>query len=123
MTASQNQGGMQFKRIEEMPVWQDARRLTTLICKFSQKNKFKTDYGLKDQIEGSSLSVMSNIAEGYERNSGKEFLVFLRYANGSIGEVRNQLYVASGLGYIDREEFQFTHDLCISAILQFCYLI
>ncbi len=109
---------MQFKRFEEMPVWQDARKLTAFVYKLTQENKFKSDYGLRDQIQRASVSVMSNVAEGYERNSRKEFLVFLGYAKGSTGEVRSQLYIAFDLGYIDQEQFDCARELCVSVSVQ-----
>jgi four helix bundle protein len=109
---------MQFKRFEEMPMWQDARKLTNVIYTFARGEHFRTDFGLRDQIQRSSVSVMSNIAEGYERNSKKSFLAFLGYAKGSIGEVRSQLYVALDLGYIDGQQFESARDLCVSVSTQ-----
>ena len=109
---------MQFKRFEEMPVWQDARKLTSIVYKLAQENKFKTDFGLRDQIQRAAVSVMSNIAEGYERATKKEFLAFLDYAKGSTGEVRSQLYVALDIGHISEQQFQDTYDLCVSVSTQ-----
>jgi four helix bundle protein len=109
---------MHFKRFEEMPLWQDARKLTTNVYTLAQGRKFRTDFGLKDQIQRSSVSVMSNIAEGYERTSRKEFLAFLGYAKGSVGEVRSQLYVAFDLGYIDLQQFERARSICVSISTQ-----
>jgi four helix bundle protein len=109
---------MQFKKFEDMQVWQDARRLTTLIYGLTQKGKFSKDFGLRDQIQRSSVSIMSNLAEGYERGSRREFIHYLSYAKGSIGEVRCQLYVALDLSYINNEEFKLAFDLCITISTQ-----
>jgi len=109
---------MQYKRFEEMPVWKDTRSLTALIYGLTRGARFKLDLGLRDQIQRSSVSAMSNIAEGYERATRKEFLAFLAYAKGSTGEVRSQLYVALDLGYIDDGQFQEARDLCVSVSTQ-----
>lgn len=84
---------LHFKQFEEMEVWQDARRLTS-------HAQFTHDFSLRDQIQESAVSVMSNISEGYERESRKDFILHLRYAKGSVGELRCQLYVAVDLGYM-----------------------
>jgi four helix bundle protein len=96
---------MKFKTFEEMPVWQDARELTNLIYRLTEEGKFSRDFGLRDQIRRAVISVLSNIAEGYERTTKKEFAIFLGYAKGSAGELRSQLYIALDLKYITQEEF------------------
>jgi four helix bundle protein len=70
------------------------------------KGEFSRDYGLKDQIRRASVSIMSNIAEGFERSGTGEFMQFLATAKGSAGEVRSQLYVALDQGYIDQAAFE-----------------
>lgn len=105
---------MKFNTFEEMPVWMEARKLTTMIYTFTKKRPFSTDFGLRDQSQRASVSIMSNIAEGYERASRKEFAVFLSYAKGSVGELRAQLYVAHDLNYIDKKEFDAAHTHCLS---------
>ena len=102
-----------------MPVWQDARRLTTLIYTLTQNGKFSKDFGLRDQIQRSATSIMSNIAEGYERTTSKELLLFISCAKGSVGEVRSQLYIAADLKYINEEQFQEGYNLCISISSKF----
>jgi four helix bundle protein len=109
---------MQFKRFEEMPVWQGARKLTTIVYGLTRTGRFAKDFGLRDQIQRSSVSIMSNIAEGYERGSNREFMHYLSYAKGSIGEVRCQLYVAMDLKYITPEEFKGAFELCIAISTQ-----
>ncbi len=77
-----------------MKVWQDARVLTKNIYNTTTVGKFSKDFGLRDQIQRASVSAMSNIVEGYERDNNKEFIKFFGYSKGSIGEVRSLLYVA-----------------------------
>lgn len=94
-----------IERFEEIKAWQLARELVTAVYRASSQGKFATDFGLRDQIRRAAVSVISNIAEGFERGSEKEFQRFLYMAKGSAGEVRSQLYVASDLGYLPVEEF------------------
>jgi four helix bundle protein len=88
------------KRFEDLEVWQKAYRLATEVYKSISGCK---DYGFRDQITKSSLSIPSNIAEGFERNTNREFIHFLYIAKGSCGELRTQLYLATDIGYIDKE--------------------
>lgn len=94
-----------IERFEDIKVWGMAKELVVAVYRLSGKGKFSQDFGLRDQIRRASVSVMSNIAEGFERGSKKEFARFLRIAKGSSGEVRSQLYVALELGYLDSQEF------------------
>ncbi len=87
----------EVKRFEDLEVWQNAVNLSVAIY-FHLKN-YK-DYGLKDQLQRSSVSIPSNIAEGFERQTNKEFVQFLYIAKGSCGELRTQLYIAKQLNYI-----------------------
>ncbi len=96
---------MAIQRFEEMNVWQDARMLSKQIYKATKNKDFKRDFGLRDQIQRATVSVMSNIAEGYERDSNRECIRFLKYSKGSIGEVRSLLYVAFDQEYISMDEF------------------
>jgi four helix bundle protein len=82
-----------------------AKDLVAAIYRVSGKGQFATDFGLRDQIRKASVSVMSNIAEGFECGSKREFQRFLLIAKGSSGEVRSQLYIARELGYLDPTEF------------------
>jgi len=91
------------KNFEDLDIWKLARELTGNIYKLTNGGKFARDFGLRDQIRRASVSVMSNIAEGYERGGNQEFIQFLSIAKGSCGEVRCQLYVASDQGYIRKE--------------------
>ncbi len=85
---------MKIERFEDIESWQKARELTKEIYKITRKGAFARDYELKGQIRKASVSIMSNIAEGFEREGNAEFRRFLRIAKGSAGEVRSQLYVA-----------------------------
>lgn len=87
-------------RFEDLEVWKRSARLSADIYKHFQPSK---DFGFKDQITRSSLSVPSNIAEGYERKSNKEFINFLSYAKGSSGELRTQIYIGIEINYIEKE--------------------
>ena len=85
---------------ESLRVWHLARRLNVQIYSVAGKDLFARDFALREQICRASISVMSNIAEGYERENRKEFAHFLRIARGSAAEVRAQLYAAEDLGYV-----------------------
>ena len=94
-----------FKKFEEIECWKKARELTHRVYKISGEASFARDFGLKDQIRRASVSIMSNIAEGYDRSGTGEFVHFLGTAKGSAAEVRCQLYVASDQEYIDDNTF------------------
>jgi len=102
-----------ISKFEDMLAWQKARSLNKLIYIESNEQEFSKDYALKDQIRKSSISIMSNIAEGFERNNNKEFKYFLNVAKGSAGELRAQLYIAFDLGYITNEYFQKCQNLAL----------
>ena len=85
-------------RFEDLEVWKRATRLSVEIYRYLRELK---DYGFKDQITRSSLSIPSNIAEGFERGSQKECINFLSYAKGSCGELRTQTYIVREIGYVD----------------------
>ena len=90
---------MTYKSFEDLDVWKRSARLSSNIYK---ELKELRDFGFKDQITRSGLSIPSNIAEGFERKSKKEFLNFLSYAKGSCGELRTQIYIGLDIGYIDK---------------------
>ena len=89
------------KRFEDLDIWKKAFKLSIEIYKLFSNCR---DFGFKDQITRSALSIPSNISEGFERNSKKEFIHFLHFSKGSSGESRTQLYIAVELGYIDKEK-------------------
>ena len=99
---------MIIHRFEDIISWQKSKELTVLLYALFSKS---SDYGFKDQIQRASVSVMNNIAEGFERKSNKEFKYFLFIAKGSCGEVRSMLYLAKELHKISDEDFKKLHSL------------
>lgn len=95
---------------EDLKVWQKARALNVKVYQLTLNETFSKDFGLKNQIRNASVSISSNIAEGFERNGNKEFSQFLSIAKGSAGEVRSQLYLAKDLEYIPEENVQTLVD-------------
>lgn len=93
-----------IQRFEDLEIWQEARRLSNEIKDIVLKTNLKTDFKLRDQIKGSSGSVMDNIAEGFERDGNLEFRQFLSIAKGSAGESRSQLYRVFDYDYITKEK-------------------
>jgi four helix bundle protein len=91
---------MQVKNFEDLEIWKEARSLTQEIYRLTRDSKFSKDFGLSSQIQRAAISIMSNIAEGFERGGNQEFIHFLYVAKGSCGEVRSQLYVALDQSYI-----------------------
>ncbi len=89
---------MKFKRFEEMEVWKRGCRLAVEIFKLTGSEDLAREWGLKDQMRRAVISIPSNIAEGYERNSQKEFKRFLLIAKGSCGELRTQIYILKAIG-------------------------
>jgi four helix bundle protein len=88
---------------EDIDAWKDARILVKAIYEVTGEGRFARDFGLRDQIRRAAISTISNIAEGFERGSNKEFIRFLYIAKGSAGEVRSQLYAAADLGYLETQ--------------------
>ena len=97
---------MSVHRFEELIAWQKARVMTRDIYLATRKSAFARDFGLSSQIQRASVSVMSNIAEGFERGNRGEFQQFLGFARSSCGEVRSDLYVALDVGYLTESQFE-----------------
>src|SRR5215468_5829156 len=97
--------GERIDRFEDLIAWQKSRALTGNIYQVTCEGPFARDFGLKDQIRRAAVSIMSNVAEGFERNRPGEFHQFLSVAKGSCAEVRSQLYVAHDAGYLDFGRF------------------
>src|SRR6185503_10034400 len=93
------------ERFEDLVAWQKARSLTRGIYQMTRQGAFAKDFGLGNQIQRAAVSVMSNIAEGFERGTRGEFHQFLSIAKASCAELRSQLYVALDIGYIDQQQF------------------
>lgn len=94
-----------IKSFEDLPVWQDARKFTNKIYNLTNKFPKEELYGLTSQIRRAAVSIMSNIAEGFDRRLDKELTNFLSIARGSSSEVQNDLYIALDLNYISQVEF------------------
>ena len=99
------------KRFEDLEVWQIAKELTNLIYRLSSSGNFARDFGLRDQMRRAAVSIMSNIAEGFESLTQVMFIQYLARAKGSAGELRAQLYIARDQEYIIDEEFQSAMSL------------
>ena len=95
-----------FNSFEEINSWKKSRIFNKRIYEITNGAEFKKDFDLVRQIRRASISISSNIAEGFERNTDKEFVYFLYVAKASAGEVRSQLYLAFDLEYIIKEEFE-----------------
>ena len=98
---------MKIESFEDINSWRKAKELVLKIYKSFDKNH---DYSFKDQIQRAVISIMNNIAEGFERSSNKEFKYFLFTAKGSCAEFRSMLYIAHELGYISKNEFSDFHN-------------
>ena len=109
---------MKVKSFEDMQVWQDARVFVKSVYELASLDNFKKDYGFKDQFQRAAVSIMNNIAEGFEKDNNKEFRIFLGYAKGSAGEVRSMLYVALDLEYISKDEFDENYKKAVNIITQ-----
>jgi four helix bundle protein len=109
-----------IKRFEDIEAWKIGRVLCDKMGTLIDERTFKKCFRLIGQIEGSSGSIMDNIAEGFERGTRAEFIQFLGYAKGSCGELRSQLYRALDRKYINQQQFDEFHTMCvrISAMVQ-----
>ena len=104
----------EVRRFEDLDCWKKGRELSNMVYSLSRKAEFKKDYGLTDQIRRAAVSAMTNIAEGFERGSNKDFVKFLFIAKASAGEVRSLLYVALDQQFIDEQEFNQCSDVAKS---------
>ncbi len=97
---------MRFNKFEEIDVWKKGMELCNEMYELSRRKSFAKDFELTNQLRRSAISIPSNIAEGFERNSKPEFIRFLKIAKGSAGELRTQLYIARDQEYVSTEQFQ-----------------
>lgn len=102
---------MKITPFEEIEVWKLARELTQKVYALTSMEKLSRDYGLRDQIQRASGSVMHNVAEGFDAGTNPEFIRFLRYAQRSCTEVQSQPYVALDQKYLSSEEFEDVFSL------------
>ena len=103
------------KRFEELRAWQAARALVREVYAVARRDAFARDLGLRDQIQRAAVSVMSNIAEGFDAGTDAEFVRFLTYARASAAEVQSLLYVAHDIGYLSQEEFERLYQMAEEA--------
>ncbi len=103
---------MRIERFEDIEAWKEARALVRMVYEATNEAPFKNDRGLRDQIQRAVISVMSNIAEGFMRQTNKEFIVFLGYSLRSSAEVQSQLYAALDLHYVDEHAFNLLTEQC-----------
>jgi len=102
-----------IKRFEEIKAWQKGRELCSLVYRLTRKEAFSRDYPLRDEMRRAAISVISNVAEGFESQSNKAFIRYLYLAKGSCGEVRSQAYIALDQQYITEEEFEEIYQRAI----------
>lgn len=112
-----------ISHFEEIEAWKTARQLTNLVYQVSNLGPFSKDFGLKDQIRRAAVSVMSNIAEGFESRTQAQFINYLGIAKGSAAEVCSQLYIAGDQKYITQAQFTQTLDLTDKAVRQLARFI
>lgn len=101
---------MRIVKFEDILAWQKSKELTILVYSSLKDSR---DFGFKDQIQRAAVSIMNNIAEGYERMGNKELRFFLFVAKGSCGELRSMLYLAQEMNYINSEDFKKIYNLSI----------
>jgi len=102
---------MKINSFEEIISWQKARELNLIIYSHFKNSK---DFSFRDQIQRASVSIMNNIAEGFERHGNKEFKNFLYISKGSCAEVRSMLYLSLDLEYMTKEKFSKTYELTLN---------
>jgi four helix bundle protein len=103
---------MGYQSFKELRVWQEAKDLAVETYNLTRTGLLSKDYGLRDQMQKSVVSVACNIAEGYERNSHKDFIRFLMISKGSLSELRTQLEIAYSIGYLDITEVEKIDGQC-----------
>ena len=101
---------MKVNKFEDIEAWKKSREIVNSIYKISNKSSFSKDFALRDQIRPAAISIMSNISEGFSRESNNEFIRFLFIAKSSASEVQSQLYIAKDQGYINEKEFNEIYD-------------
>lgn len=102
---------VQINRFEEIEGWKKARELAKEVYTVTSQGSFARDFSLRDQIRRAAVSISSNIAEGFARQTDKEFVQFLYTARGSAAEVQSQLYVAADLGYLSQEDLHRLYEM------------
>ena len=111
------------ERFEDLEVWKNARKLANMVYRVTQNERFSKDFGLKDQVRRAAVSILSNIAEGFESQSQKMFVDYLGRAKASAGELRAQLYLCIDLKYTSQEEYSETNELALTCSKQLARFI
>jgi four helix bundle protein len=106
------------KRFEELEIWKTSCQFTVMVYTLTRQEAFSKDPGLKDQLCRAAVSIMSNIAEGFESPTQAQFIRYLGIAKASAGEARSQLYVALDIGYLTKDQFHQAFDLADKSIRQ-----
>lgn len=99
-----------IEKFEDLIAWQKSKSFAIKIYSVTDEGKFAKDFGLRDQIRRAAISIVSNIAEGFERKGNKEFMQFLFISLGSIAEVKTQLIISHELNYLPKEKFEELND-------------
>ncbi len=99
-----------IEQFENLPIWQQATDMATAMYRIDSRDDWKYAFSIKDQIQRSALSISSNIAEGYEYGNQKDFIRFLRYAKGSAGELRSQLYILHRSEIVQQTEYDILRN-------------
>jgi four helix bundle protein len=113
---------MTVKNFEDLNVWKDAKSMVVAIYKATSEKPMKLDFGFRDQLQRAAVSIMNNIAEGFERDNNTDFARLLGYSKGSAGEVRSMLYIALDLEYISKQKFDELYELSLVIIKQIASL-
>jgi len=101
---------MLIKRFEDIDVWKEARKLVNMVYDLTNKNLFKHDFGLREQLQKAAVSCMSNVAEGFDSDTKQQFIQMLSYTKRSASETQSEIYVALDRKYITQEEFNDAYE-------------
>ena len=101
---------MAYQNFQDLPVWQESVRLAAQIYRYFETTELKRDFRMRDQIRAAAVSVVSNIAEGFEYKNDKQFIRFLTYSKGSVAELISQLYILREAGMMPEKEHRYFQD-------------
>lgn len=105
---------MKINRFEDLEIWKESLTITRKIYDLLAKKEFNLEFELKNQIKRATISISSNIVEGFEKNNNNEFIRFLKISKGSVGEVRSQINITFAVNRINKEEFDSINEFLIS---------
>jgi len=101
---------MRIARFEDIEAWKEARKLVNMVYSMANKELFKKDFGLKEQLQRAAVSCMSNVSEGFDSDTNQQFIQMLSYTRRSASEVQSELYVALDSKYITKDEFNTVYE-------------